>query len=160
MKVMLGRCSNDEIWSRFVFELVIWSDLNPRVRCAFGNVCDNKYKPNTNTCVIGGTFLLFRFLLQRSPTEESQPKHWMRTQKTQNNNINKRSQETWHKNFPVSLQFTKYLTEKKLKRFSPCPSYYLSRFGELQPPKSEHPCFSFHHYLNLDQEKLRMCHVG
>ena len=39
-------------------------------------------KPNTSTCVFGGTFLLFRSSLQRSPTEESQPKHWMRTQKT------------------------------------------------------------------------------
>ena len=38
---MLGRYSEDEIWSRFVFELAIWlwqDELNPRVRCAFGNV--------------------------------------------------------------------------------------------------------------------------
>ena len=35
----------DEVWSKFVFELVIWpsrflwkDELNPRVRCAFGNV--------------------------------------------------------------------------------------------------------------------------
>ena len=43
---MLGRDFEDEIWSIFVFELVIWpqmllwqDELNPRVRCAFGNVC-------------------------------------------------------------------------------------------------------------------------
>ena len=42
---MLSRDSDDEMWSRFVFELVIWpqkllcqDELNPRVRCAFGNV--------------------------------------------------------------------------------------------------------------------------
>ena len=42
---MLGRDFEDEVWSRFVFELVIrpnrllWKDeLNPWVRCAFGNV--------------------------------------------------------------------------------------------------------------------------
>ena len=42
---MLGRDFEDEVWSRFVFELVIWpnrllwkDELNPRVRCAFGNV--------------------------------------------------------------------------------------------------------------------------
>ena len=35
---MLSRCSED-VWSRFVFELVIWlKELNPWVRCAFGNV--------------------------------------------------------------------------------------------------------------------------
>ena len=107
--------------------------------------CDHKYKPNTNTCVFGGTFLLFRSLPQHSPTEESQPKHWMRTRKTQNNNINKRLQDTWQK--------------KTLKRFFSCPSFYLSWFGELQPPKSKHPCFSFHHNLNLDQEKDNMRHV-
>ena len=68
--------------------------------------CDHKYKPNTNTCVFGGTFLLFQFLLQRSPAEESQPKHWMRTQKTQNNNINKRRHDT-KTSLPVySLQNT------------------------------------------------------
>ena len=45
LKLMLGRDSEDEIWSRFVFELVICpnrllrkDELNPRVRCAFGNV--------------------------------------------------------------------------------------------------------------------------
>ena len=44
---MLGRDFEDEVWSRFVFELVIWpnrllwkDELNPRVRCAFGNVFD------------------------------------------------------------------------------------------------------------------------
>ena len=44
---MLGRDFEDEVWSRFVFELVIWpnsllwkDELNPRVRCAFGNVLD------------------------------------------------------------------------------------------------------------------------
>ena len=43
---MLGRDFDDEVWPRFVFELVIWhnrllwiDELNPRVRCAFGNVC-------------------------------------------------------------------------------------------------------------------------
>ena len=43
--LMLSRDSDDEMWSRFVFELVIWpkkllcqDELNPRVRCAFGNV--------------------------------------------------------------------------------------------------------------------------
>ena len=42
---MLSQDSEDEMWSRFVFELVIWpqkllwqDELNPRVRCAFGNV--------------------------------------------------------------------------------------------------------------------------
>ena len=42
---MLGRDFEDEVWTRFVFELVIWpnrllwkDELNPRVRCAFGNV--------------------------------------------------------------------------------------------------------------------------
>ena len=38
---MLSQDSEDEIRSRFVFELAIclWQDeLNPRVRCAFGNV--------------------------------------------------------------------------------------------------------------------------
>ena len=42
---MLGQDFEDEVWSRFVFELVIWpnrllwkDELNPRVRCAFGNV--------------------------------------------------------------------------------------------------------------------------
>ena len=42
---MLGRDFDDEVWLRFVFELVIWpnrllwkDELNPRVRCAFGNV--------------------------------------------------------------------------------------------------------------------------
>ena len=42
---MLGWDFKDEVWSRFVFELVIWpnrllwkDELNPRVRCAFGNV--------------------------------------------------------------------------------------------------------------------------
>ena len=45
---MLGRDFEDEVWLRFVFELVIWpnrllwkDELNPRVRCAFGNVCIN-----------------------------------------------------------------------------------------------------------------------
>ena len=44
---MLGRDFEDEVWTRFVFELVIWpnrllwkDELNPRVRCAFGNVFD------------------------------------------------------------------------------------------------------------------------
>ena len=39
---MLSQDSEDEIRSRFVFELAIWlwqDELNPRVRCAFGNVC-------------------------------------------------------------------------------------------------------------------------
>ena len=42
---MFGRDFEDEVWSRFVFELVIWpnsllwkDELDPRVRCAFGNV--------------------------------------------------------------------------------------------------------------------------
>ena len=38
---MLSQDSEDEIRSRFVFELAIWlwqDELNPRVRCAFGNV--------------------------------------------------------------------------------------------------------------------------
>ena len=42
---MLGLDFEDEVWSRFVFELVIWpnrllckDELNPRVRCAFGDV--------------------------------------------------------------------------------------------------------------------------
>ena len=42
---MLGRDFEDEVWTRFLFELVIWpnrllckDELNPRVRCAFGNV--------------------------------------------------------------------------------------------------------------------------
>ena len=42
---MLGRDFEDEVWLRFVFELVIWpnrllwkDELNLRVRCAFGNV--------------------------------------------------------------------------------------------------------------------------
>ena len=42
---MLGRDFEDEVWLRFVFELVIWpnrllwkDELIPRVRCAFGNV--------------------------------------------------------------------------------------------------------------------------
>ena len=42
---MLGRDFEDEVWLRFVFELVIWpnrllwkDELNPRVCCAFGNV--------------------------------------------------------------------------------------------------------------------------
>ena len=38
---MLGQDSEDEIRSRFAFELAIWlwqDELNPRVRCAFGNV--------------------------------------------------------------------------------------------------------------------------
>ena len=38
---MLIQDSEDEIRSRFVFELAIWlwqDELNPRVRCAFGNV--------------------------------------------------------------------------------------------------------------------------
>ena len=42
---MIGRDFEDEVWSRFVFELMIWpnrllwkDELNPRVRCAFGNV--------------------------------------------------------------------------------------------------------------------------
>ena len=42
---MCSRDYEDEMWSRFVFELVIWpnrllwkDELNPRVRCAFGNV--------------------------------------------------------------------------------------------------------------------------
>jgi len=45
MKLNLGRDFEDEVWSRFGFELVIWpnrllwkDELNPRVRCAFGNV--------------------------------------------------------------------------------------------------------------------------
>ena len=41
LKLMLGRDSEDETWSRFLFELAIWlwqDELNPRVRCAFGNV--------------------------------------------------------------------------------------------------------------------------
>ena len=39
--LMLSQDSEDEIRSRFVFELAIWlwqDELNPRVRCAFGNV--------------------------------------------------------------------------------------------------------------------------
>ena len=36
LKLMLGQDSEDEIRSRFVFELV--NELNPRVRCTFGNV--------------------------------------------------------------------------------------------------------------------------
>ena len=38
---MLSQDSEDEIRSRFAFELAIWlwqDELNPRVRCAFGNV--------------------------------------------------------------------------------------------------------------------------
>ena len=38
---MLSQDSEDEIRSRFVFKLAIWlwqDELNPRVRCAFGNV--------------------------------------------------------------------------------------------------------------------------
>ena len=42
---MLSRDSEDEMWSRLVFEVMIWpqkwlwqDELNPRVRCAFGNV--------------------------------------------------------------------------------------------------------------------------
>ena len=45
LKLMLGRDSEDDIWSWFVIELVIWpirllwlDELNPQVRCAFGNV--------------------------------------------------------------------------------------------------------------------------
>ena len=39
---MLSQDSEDEIRSRFAFELAIWlwqDELNPRVRCSFGNVC-------------------------------------------------------------------------------------------------------------------------
>ena len=36
LKLMLARDSEDKIWSRYVFELVIWTQT--RVRCAFGNV--------------------------------------------------------------------------------------------------------------------------
>ena len=47
---MLGRDSEEEIWSWFVIELVIWpirllwlDELNPRVRCAFGNVYEIRH---------------------------------------------------------------------------------------------------------------------
>ena len=44
LKLMLGRDSEGEIWSRFMnlwydFKKLLWQDeLNPRVLCAFGNV--------------------------------------------------------------------------------------------------------------------------
>ena len=38
LKLMLNRDSEIEIWSRFVWNL--WYELNPRVRCAFGNGSD------------------------------------------------------------------------------------------------------------------------
>ena len=48
---MLGWDFEDEVWLRFVFELLIWpnrllwkDELNPRVRCAFGNVL--MYRPS------------------------------------------------------------------------------------------------------------------
>ena len=57
---MLSQDSEDEIRSRLVFELAIWlwqDELNPRVRCAFGNVfkivcknrpCDPRTFPNNH----------------------------------------------------------------------------------------------------------------
>ena len=44
---MLSQNSEDEIRSRFAFELAMWlwqDELNPRVRCAFGNVSLNDRK--------------------------------------------------------------------------------------------------------------------
>ena len=35
--LMLNRDSKIDVWSRFVWNM--WYELNPRVRCAFGNVC-------------------------------------------------------------------------------------------------------------------------
>ena len=51
---MLSQDSEDEIRSRFAFELAIWlwqEELNPRVRCAFGNVYNRP---------LSAPFLLFR----------------------------------------------------------------------------------------------------
>ena len=44
---MLSQDSEDEIQSRFVFELAIWlwqDELNPKVRCAFGNVSSGRVR--------------------------------------------------------------------------------------------------------------------
>ena len=59
---MLSQDSEDEIRSRFVFELAIWLwqvELNPRVRCAFGNVFILRLPIKTTSSVNSHYFLFF-----------------------------------------------------------------------------------------------------
>ena len=67
LKKLLCPDFEDEFWSRFVFELgerpnrLLWKDeLNPRVRCAFGNV-------NITASLIGSKVATFSYLQQRVP---------------------------------------------------------------------------------------------
>ena len=67
LKKLLCPDFEDEFWSRFVFELVVWpnrllwkDELNPRVRCAFGNV-------NITASLIGSKVATFSYLQQRVP---------------------------------------------------------------------------------------------
>ena len=53
---MLSQDSEDDIRSRFAFELAIWlwqDELNPRVRCAFGNVLYYHW-PKVNCLLLTG----------------------------------------------------------------------------------------------------------
>ena len=75
---MLSRDFEDEVWSRFAFELVIWPDrllwkdeLNPRVRCAFGNVSFWKFiSPQFFSFRPNNTINLYTFDPTSDPTSE------------------------------------------------------------------------------------------
>ena len=75
---MLSQDSEDEIRSRFAFELAIWlwkDELNPRVRCAFGNVCP--------------TYLRVHWLNSRETSRQRQSwSEWTRPAKAKRGNAN------------------------------------------------------------------------
>ena len=61
---MLSQESEDEIRSRFAFELAIWlwqDELNPRVRCAFGNVCTSTSKRKILSLPFSQSFMFYLF---------------------------------------------------------------------------------------------------
>ena len=89
---MLGRDFEDEVWSRFVVELVIWpnrllwkDELNPRVCCAFGNVSIYKADfflydhslPSMQAVLFCWELQLMHVTLWPSPTKQ----HWERSTK-------------------------------------------------------------------------------
>ena len=70
---MLGRGFEDEVWLRFVFELLIWpnrllwkDELNPRVRCAFGNV---SIYPSSGQCIVTVFHMSINILMLETVSE-------------------------------------------------------------------------------------------
>ena len=66
---MLSQDSEDEIRSRFTFELAIWlwkDELNPRVRCAFGNV---SIYPSSGQCIVTVFHMSINILMLETVSE-------------------------------------------------------------------------------------------